>query len=254
MKVARLLTPTHWVYLLAHLLVFAIGIFVIRAADNPTLIGIGTSLVAAGIAGWTVFIYIFVSQGISERLRVLTEFGITNIFDARSVRIRSQYDERLGKARERIDIMGYGLRALREDYFDHFLNWRTRAHVRILLLDPNFPSPSCSFASQRDAEERQNSGDIAQDVEDFIRAVRPVIRSVRDHPFEVRLYRCLPTINIFRVDDEVFFGPYLIKQPSRNSPTILVRRGGILFERVVAHFETIWSDPTLSGAVIDTTE
>ncbi len=251
MKLNLRFDPTHWVYLLIHVIIAATGIFLIRATDNTVWLGIGTSLIATGITGWTVFLYIFVTREISAQMRVVTEFGITNVFDARSVRIRNEYDKRLDGAREHIDILGYGLRALREDYYDQFASWRERAHVRILLLDPNFPTPDASFASQRDLEERQNSGVIAQDVRNFITAVLPIMNSQGRFPFEVKLYRCLPAMNIFRVDDEIFFGPYLLKQPSRNSPTIVLRRGGILFERVINQFESIWADPNLAVAVSD---
>ncbi len=236
--------PTHWVYLLTHAIVFCVGVFLIRL-ESTTWISVGTSLVAAGITGWTVFLYIFLSRDVSARLRILSEFGLSNIFAARSVRIREEYDSRLTDAREHIDVMGFGLRAFREDYFDHFARWREKAHVRILLLDPHFPH-AAPYASQRDVEERQTVGTITQEVLDFVRAVTPIMNSSGRHPFEVRLYRCLPTMNIFRIDDEVFFGPYLLKQPSRNSPTILFRRGGILFDRIVGQFDAIWSDETLS--------
>jgi hypothetical protein len=248
MKLRQRLDPTSLVYLLAHALLVAFGVFAVRS-DSRVWVGIGTSLVAAGITGWTVFVYIFLSRDLAARLEVLSQFGVVRVFGARSIRIREEYDMRLSAAREAIDILGFGLRALREDYIDAFPQWRQRAHVRILLLDPAFPNPSWSFAAQRDLEERQEAGVIAQDVRNFIRSVMPIIRMTGKYPFEVRLYRALPTMNIFRIDDEVFFGPYLLNQPSRNSPTFLLRRGGILFDRVTSHFETIWSDPALSVSV-----
>jgi hypothetical protein len=237
----------HWVYLLTHVIVVAFGVFLIRA-ESTTCVAIGTSLIAAGITGWTVFLYVFLSRDVSARLRILTDFGVSNIFAARSIRIREEYDDRLSSAREHIDILGFGLRALREDYFDKFSGWREKAHVRILLLDPTFPT-CAPYASQRDIEEKQSVGTIAQEVHDFVEAVLPILNSSGRYPFEVRLYRCLPTMNIFRIDDEVFFGPYLLKEPSRNSPTMLFRRGGLLFERVVGQFEAIWSE-TISKPVL----
>lgn len=248
------LDPTHWVYILIHALIIAAGMFVIIATDSPVWVGVGTSLIATGITGETIFLYIFLSRDLSERVHALTQFGVVRIFDARSVRIRAEYDQRLTGARERIDILGYGLRSLREDYLDSFAAWRERAHVRILLLDPSFPSASFSLAAQRDAEERQNVGTIAQDVRDFMDSVLPIVRAEGKYPFEVKLYRALPTLNIFRVDDDLFFGPYLLKQPSRNTPTVLLRRGGILFDRISAHFETLWCDPSLSVSIDEPNE
>ena len=35
-------------------------------------------------------------------------------------------------------------------------------------------------------------------------------------------------------------------EQSRNAPTFLVQRGGVLFERILAHFERIWNDDELS--------
>jgi len=55
-------------------------------------------------------------------------------------------------------------------------------------------------------------------------------------------------VNIFRVDNKMFWGPYLIKQPSRNSPTFLLRQA-ILFDRLLEHFERIWKDDSLSRPI-----
>jgi hypothetical protein len=58
---------------------------------------------------------------------------------------------------------------------------------------------------------------------------------------EIRLYRALPLINIFRIDDDLFWGPYLLEDQSRNYPTLLVRSPGWLFQRLEQHFEMLWS-------------
>ena len=85
---------------------------------------------------------------------------------------------------------------------------------------------------------------------EFVRQTSSLIRGVnKPHPFQVRLYRCLPSVNILRVDDELFWGPYLIREQSRNCPTFIVRRGGILFSRFTAHFDSIWADDNLSREI-----
>ena len=48
----------------------------------------------------------------------------------------------------------------------------------------------------------------------------------------------------------MFWGPYLVKQPSRNSPTFLIRKA-VLFDRLVDHFERIWKDDSLSRPIPD---
>ena len=248
MNPKRWLHPTHIVYILVHALIVLVGYLLASSQDMLTK-AIGASMIAGGITGYAIFVYVLFSQRVTEQLSIITEFGLIKAFDARAVRIKSEYDERLNRAHERIDVMGFGLRALREDYLNDLEDWKRKANVRILLLDPEFPDGRFSYANQRDAEERNPRGTIEIDVRQFVNDTARLLGNDASRSFEVRLYSCLPSINIFRVDDELFWGPYLMRQQSRNTPTFLVKRGGILFQRLVEQFENIWSDDTLSRPV-----
>jgi len=237
------------VYLLAHVVIFLIGLVLVIAGGTGR-IAVGTSLMGAAIAGWVMFSYIVVSDRWTRRLEVLSEFGIKDAFAARSVRIRAVYDQRLAAAERNIDALGFGQRALRQDHAQDFEAWGRRTMVRILLLDPEFISTGALLADQRDAEEGERPGTISGDVNDFLVSVRPAVERSSGR-FQVRLYRCLPTVNIFRIDDDLFWGPYLVREQSRNSPTFHVGRGGLLFDRLLRHFEAIWSDSELSRSPFD---
>jgi len=232
------------IYWLVHLILFMLGAYFLRSSDI-TYQSIGASLMAAGIAGAVIFIYIMYSQNLSDKLEIISRFGITNIFEARAARIKSIYDEKLNTARNNIDILGFGLSALREDYLNDFVTWKTRAKVRILLIDPEFPTSEFSLSGLRDREEGDQAGEIEREVRQFIEDTRDIV----DDDFQIRLYRCLPSVNIFRVDDDLFWGPYLMREQSRNTPTMLVRGGGLLFEKLQSHFEVIWEDSNLSRSV-----
>lgn len=197
----------------------------------------GASMIAAGLCGWVIFVYLLLSEKTSDTLNVLAEFGMVNAFDARSVVIKDEYVRRLDAARDQIDIIGFGLSAFREDFINDFTNWAQRASVRILLIDPNFPDSGYSYAAQRDREENNPDGKIAGDVRKFITDVGHLLGESRPRRFSIRLYRCLPSLNIFRIDDELFWGPYLIGEQSRNCPTFIARRGGILFDRFTKQFQ-----------------
>ena len=153
-------------------------------------------------------------------------------------------------AHDSIDVLGFGLRSLLEDYGDQFESWSARCTIRVLLLDPEFPSARTPYADQRDREENNQQGDIGRDVREFVRrtatlAERPGTR------FQVRLFRCLPSVNIFRIDDKLFWGPYLVGSQSRNMPTFVVKKGGHLYDVLGKHFESIWSRDDLSRPVPD---
>lgn len=171
----------------------------------------------------------------------LSAAGLTDAFSGRAVRIKDEYDRRLDSASENVDLLGFGLRSFREDYAAKLPELTQRANTRLLLLDPGFPNADSSIADIRDREERNPSGAIRGDVREFLVQVLPIAGTTGSN-LQVRLYRALPMINIFRIDDDLFFGPYLLDEQSRNSPTFLARRGGELFDRLKAHFDLLWSN------------
>lgn len=209
-------------------------------SGGTVLQAIGSSLIAAAVAGWVIFVYVRLSERKIEVLQALERFGFVAAFEGRAALIKNEYDRRLARAKH-IDIMAFGLKSLWEDYHDEFVDWKQRADVRILLIDPNSP-----YTEQRDREEEEIPGSIRASAKRFLRETEGIRNQTTKHPFKVRLYTCLPSVNIFRVDDEIFWGPYFIHAPSRNSPTFVVRRGGLLYGRLTSHFDTIWSTATLS--------
>jgi len=239
----RWFTPTSLVYILVHVVLFLGGFALVRSSGTVQQ-GVGASLIAAAVTGWVIFVYVRSSENRIEGLEILNRFGFVTVFEARATRIKPEYDRRLAQARQSIDIMGFGLKALWEDYHNQFAEWQGRTAVRILLIDPNSP-----YAQQRDKEEFEIQGSIRSSAKRFLRETEALRLNRGQHCFEVRLYTCLPSINIFRVDDEMFWGPYLIGMQSRNAPTFVVRRGGELYRRLLEHFEAIWADPKLSRPV-----
>lgn len=247
------LLPTNIFWIVGHIIMFAVGIFLTviaaQSAHKDILLGVGGSLIAAGIAGEILFLYVASSQQTKDKLDLLSIAGLQRIFPTRSVSIRDEYHSRLRNAKE-VDVLGFGLSSFREDYGSKFAELSLKTSFRILLLDPDFPSPTESIATIRDREERNNSGDIKRDVEAFESAVRRAGPLVKAN-FLVRRLTALPSINIFRVDDEIFWGPYLIADQSRNMPTLLVRRGGFLYDQIKDHFEHLWTDSQFSKPISD---
>lgn len=228
------ISPAAIIYLACHLILFLIG-FLFVLVDYVVAQGVGASLIAASVTGWVIFVYLRFTESVRGSVEAVTELGIRRGFHRRGPAIKAQYDSLLANAKSHIDIMGFGLRALREDYIDDFQIWQSRATVRILLLQPHHP-PMKSHASQRDVEENNPTGTIENDVRKFLEDTAAYMSD----RFRIRLYTCLPSINIFRVDNQLFWGPYLIGKQSRNMPTLLIQRPGLLFDPVLAHFNTIW--------------
>jgi hypothetical protein len=209
--------------------------------------GIGTGFIATGVAGEVLFLYVALSDATRSRLELFTQAGLLKIFRHPSVRMREEYDRRLAEAKE-LDVLGFGQSSFRQDYFNQFQQLSNRAAVRIVLIDPDFPTKHYSLADLRDAEEGNREGQIRSDVEEFLKVTKRTVGLNREQ-FKVRIFRAIPSISIFRIDDAIFWGPYFIGQQSRNTPTLLVQRGGFLFDQLRQHFDQIWTNDRYSSSI-----
>lgn len=236
-------SPTSLMWLGVHL-ILVFGGMLCMTTEGERMFGttlaqsVGSGLLATGIAGMVLYLYIRLTERMQNKLEVIASAGISSVFPHRSVRIKEQYDRRLRSAK-RIDLIGLGLSSFREDYASEFAEWSRKAKVRILLLDPNFPTKAQSLADYRDLEEGGAKGEIRADIEAFQAAV-DADANIDCSRFQVRRMRSIPVINLLRIDDEIFWGPYLMSERSRNSPTILVHRDGFMFDHLERHFEATW--------------
>lgn len=246
----RIMSTKYVIYYLLYIIIVLFGMLTMqsevlqRIFGVVTLQGIGGSLVATGLAGMIISFYVITTDEMREQIAIISQAGLVNIFSQRAASIKPQYDQRINTARN-IDIIGFGLSALREDYLNSFESWSNNSLVRILITDPDYPGPGWRISDQRDREERNAHGQIAQDVRKFLEEVQE-LESLNREQFQIRLMQVLPAVNVFRTDDELFFGPYLIRQQSRNTPTFLAKKGGFLYSSVLQHFNEIWSSDELS--------
>jgi hypothetical protein len=244
-------SPTNIIWVAVHLLLLLLGLLILHGDFLPLrrelTEGIGISLFATGVAGEILFLYVASTDSMRTRLELITQAGLVNVFPHRSVRMRDEYEARISKAKE-IDLLGFGLSSFREDFHNKFAELADQAVVRILVLDPDFPNSRTSVASIRDREERNQVGRIRSEVEKFEEVVRQIPGLDRSR-FQLKRLRALPSVNIFRIDGEIFWGPYLVGQQSRNMPTLLVRQGGFLYAQLKQHFEELWNNDEFSASV-----
>jgi hypothetical protein len=249
----KLPSPANLLWLFGHFVLILLGALVLIGShlfpqlSKGIIEAVGGGLIATGVAGEVLFLYVMASETTRARLELFTNAGLLKIFPHRSVRMREEYDSRLMDAKE-IDVLGFGQSSFRQDYGEKFKQLSVQATVRILLIDPEFPSPQHNLAGLRDIEENNQVGQIRSDVEAFEATVKQVVGLNRNR-FKIKKLRAIPAISLFRIDDIIFWGPYLIGQPSRNMPTLLVQRGGFLFDRLKGHFDQIWESDLFSHPV-----
>jgi hypothetical protein len=237
----RILRPEHSVYLLVHVLLFMGGLL-IALIGSPIWIAVGTSVSATGVCGWVVYFWIRVNETSQGQLDRIRKVGVSDAFPARSVPIRPVLQDRFNSAKKSIDFMGFGLRALREDFGPDFDRWLRSIKIRILLLDPDAPTPDKSYAAQRDLEEGNGVGSIRNDIHQFLIFLASLKQRHPDN-LDVRLYSCIPALNVCRIDGEIFWGPYVLGIQSRNTPTFVASAAsGVMFDILRGHYDTAFSD------------
>jgi hypothetical protein len=129
--IRKLTTPIGSVWILSHTIMILLGTLVLSAKPVQTVLGIGISegiggsLIATGVAGISLFLYIVSSDAMRARAEMFSKAGLSAIYSGRSVLIRDQYQERLSKA-QKIDLIGYGLSSFRQDFLSEFVAWSSR--------------------------------------------------------------------------------------------------------------------------------
>jgi hypothetical protein len=90
------LLPTNIFWIVGHIVMFAVGIFstVIagQSAHKDILLGVGGSLIAAGIAGEILFLYVAASQQTRDKLDLISIANTEKLLQARLLFMRHGYE------------------------------------------------------------------------------------------------------------------------------------------------------------------
>lgn len=245
---SNLNNPIHTIYYLAHLIVFIIGVILINidSKHHALFESIGASLAAAAITGLVIFIYIKNADDLRVKVQMLVTLGLHQAFDMRGLKNTNEYKSRLIKASKNIDILGYGLGTFLDEHFNDFHTWKAKCEVRILLIDPDFPNPNSPLCNQRDIEEGKTIGTLKNEVTAFINKTKSIVGQGSKGSFSIKYFKCIPSITIFRIDDEILWGPYFVNHLSRDTPMFIVKKGGVLYDQILAQFENIWNSADFS--------
>jgi hypothetical protein len=145
----------------------------------------------------------------------------------------------MNSAKHNIDITGYSLSAFYESYSNILKQNSSRVNpikVRILVVDPN----SIFSKNRQEIEGHNKTATIFQDL--IFRMVNE-LRGIPD--IEIRKTDTPLTTMVFRIDNVMFFGPYLYKKSSRATLTYEINQGGWLFDEYSSEFERLWNNANL---------
>ncbi|MXZ01638.1 hypothetical protein F4Y93_13725 [Candidatus Poribacteria bacterium] len=171
----------------------------------------------------------------------LQEQGV-RFYRRRAAGIKEEYDKRLQNVQRNLDVLAWSLTAFREDYGPSLKLWvEAGVAIRLLVVSPHSEAGS-TLCRLQDEIEGRGEGDTARDVDAFLDQMHAL--GLGEY---ARVIDYHPSVNVFRVDQELLFGPYLAGTVSRNAPTGIVQADHWLFDTLCAHFEWMWNHASAAG-------
>lgn len=246
------------IYVLLPFVLLGLGYYLVTIPENTVMAGIkqtvwfgvGQSVIASALVSLVMLLGTWSDRLISNAtsrsitrvledyrsaVEVLKRTGLRQIHNDRY--IRPVYQRYQSEVMDRIDLLGMSLKHFQEDVGGELVKWvqdRQTLQIRIILLNP-----TSQYCDIRDAEEGESVGEVAKW---SLRLTETVLRA--NHPrIKVRWHNTLPTVNMYRLDDVVFMGPYLIGRLSRLTTTLEVDVKGLFAEQYLQHFENLWDPP-----------
>ncbi|WP_417783650.1 hypothetical protein [Terasakiella pusilla] len=209
--------------------VLLIGLLMIILSPNGIWGSIGTSLIAAGIVAAAMLWHDYVKAPTDELHQEINKSGLKGFYNRRNL---DKYNELVTDCRE-IDIAGYSLRSFHESnkklLLDKIKNGRMDK-IRIILTNPE-----SEFAKAQEETEGVAEGT-------FLKALETLNSSFKGiGEIEIRILNRPVSTMIYRLDDTLFYGPYLSAY-STSTVTYECQRNGWMFNVYQDEFDRMWED------------
>lgn len=209
-------------------------IFVIKT-EKAIWISIGCSLLASGIVVLIQAVLVDAKQP-----NVAEEWGLEKIYSTRAEKNKDS-DPKLNKARHQLDVVAFGLKSFRSMHSKKVERLLKKGiDVRMLTMNPAEDNP---FLKQRELEEGEPEGQIRKSIEALVTWANKLnAQSSSKGKIIVRGYKCMTLDFYWRVDDEMYIGPYWYGIGSQQTITCKFKKGKRAFELYEDYFEKLWAD------------
>lgn len=200
--------------------------------------GIGCSIIASAIV-------IVAHDFIIEKVLVspLDEWGIKKIYATRAEK-NADSDPSLEKANYCVDGIAFGLSSFRTKYSKKVEQClRKGVNFRLLVMNPNG-----LFIEAREKEEK---GDIKPSINDLVCWANALNQKQYKGKIIVKGYNSMTLDFYWRVDNEIYVGPYWYGYKSSDTITFKYDSSGKAFTLYADYFESLWENKELTVVLTD---
>ena len=227
--------------IVAALVILAGGIFLalmdvfVWQSTSSIILNIGCSFIASALVGIVTVLLV-------ERQKVspLEEWKIEKIYSTRAER-NSEADPNIEHARYCIDGIAFGLSSFRNMYGKKIEQCLKKGvQVRLLTMDP-----LGEFISKREEEEKTAPGGIKDTIDELIKWADSLNQNNTRGKIVIKAYKSMTLDYYWRVDDDLYVGPYWYGYKSSDTITYKFVAGGRGFQHYGEYFEKLWEDSDL---------
>lgn len=221
------------VIIIAGIIAILIDYFLIET-ELGIWISIGCSLLASGIV---ILAQILLIEGKKEN--PLEKWGLEKIYETRAEK-NQESDPELDKAKIQIDAVAFGLKSFRSKSTRKVEKVLKRGvNIRILTMNPDANN---HFLIQREIEEQESSGQILNSIKQLVTWANQLNSRNYSGKVCVKGYKCMTLDFYWRVDDEIYIGPYWYHYGSQQTVMYKFRKGKKGFDIYSEYFEDLWND------------
>ena len=192
------------------------------------------SLIAGSVT--SLVLLFFLSNNENENLK---EWKLVHIYSKRSEKNKDS-DPKLDKARIKVDVIAFGLKSFRETYTEKVTAAVTKG-VKFRIITMN---PDSKFIAQRDIEENKQEGATSDSIRKLVSWANE-LNKTKKGSIIIKGYDCMTLDFYWRVDDDIFIGPYWLGHESRDTITYKYEKGGTGFDVYSGYFEELWNNEDL---------
>lgn len=203
-------------------------------------LSVGCSLIASALV-------IILTDLLVERVKEnpLDQWGIKKIYSTRA-RMNDDCSVCMNKAKYQVDVVAFGIKSYRTQQEKLTKRLLQRGvNFRILTMDPK-----STFLKQRELEENENEGQIKNTIDQLVVWANNLNRQNTKGKIIVKGYSCMTLDFYWRVDNDLFLGPYWYGYNSQQTISYRFSEGNG-FEMYSEYFEKLWNDSQLTTALTE---
>lgn len=236
--------------IIAALIILTVGIFValmdvfVWRSTSSIILNIGCSFIASSLVG--IVTVLLVDR---QKVSPIEEWKLEKIYSTRAER-NSEADPNIENARYCIDGIAFGLSTFRTMYGKKIEQCLKKGvQIRLLTMDP-----TGQFISVREEEEKTAPGGIRDTITEMVDWANRLNQNNSKGKIVIKAYNSMTLDYYWRVDDEIYIGPYWYGYKSSDTITYKFVAGGRGFQHYSDYFEALWENKNLCRVLTTVTD